>query len=82
MHTPPIDLHLFSCVFVFEELVLTILNDNDCFCYLWYHYRELIDEETINEFTGNVEMLKLIVSVEELIALLIKCEIEHEAFID
>lgn len=82
MHTPSIDLHLFPCVFVFEELVLTILDDNDCLCNLWYDYREFIDEETVNEFAWGVEMLELMVSVEVLIALLVVSEVEHETFVD
>ena len=82
MHTPSVDLHLLSCVLIFEELVLAILNDNDCLGYLRYDYGELIDEETINELAGNVEMLELMVSVEELIALFVVGEVEHEAFVD
>lgn len=82
MHTPSIDLHLLSGVFVFEELVLTILDDNHCFCYLGYDYGEFIDEETVNEFARDVEMLELMVCVEELIALLVISEVEHETFVD
>lgn len=71
MHTPSIDLHLLSSILVFEELVLTILNNDNCFCNLWYDYGELIDKEAVNELAGNVEMLELMISVEELITLLV-----------
>jgi hypothetical protein len=82
MQTFAIDFHLLPCVLVLQELILTILNNDDCLLDLRNDNRKLIDEEPIDEFTWNIVGLKFLICIEEDIALVIMAEVEDEALVD